>query len=470
MLNWIWLSFLVIAVLVGGFSGKLPELTKGAFETAESAVMKIALPLVGIMAIWLGIMRLAEQSGLVQIIARGLRPLLRKLFPDVPPDHPAMGSMVMNMAANMLGLGNAATPLGLRAMADLETLNPRPGIATNAMCTFLAINTASIQLIPTTAIGLLAVAGAQNPTAIVTTAFLATCCAAISGVLMARLLQNMPAFRLEDVPVATTAQRASAPDSTTPRETVAIESVTAPPLTRDGRFLLALFALCFLAMFFILAFPDAANLLLAKAQLLVAKGGGTPWTVPAVNAEMSGKHAVIRSLFAISILAVPFLLSFFPLYAALRRVKVYEQFVEGARDAFGVAQRIIPFLVAMLVSIRMLRDAGVIDLMTRILQPVLNFIRFPADLLPMVLMRPLSGSATQGIFVELINRPGIGADSMLARMAGTIYGSTETTFYVLAVYFGSVAIRKTRHAVIAGLTADTVAVIASLAFCRLVFG
>jgi spore maturation protein SpmA len=470
MLNWIWLSFLVIAVLVGGFSGKLPELTKGAFETAESAVMKIALPLVGIMAIWLGIMRLAEQSGLVQIIARGLRPLLRKLFPDVPPDHPAMGSMVMNMAANMLGLGNAATPLGLRAMADLETLNPRPGIATNAMCTFLAINTASIQLIPTTAIGLLAVAGAQNPTAIVTTAFLATCCAAISGVLMARLLQNMPAFRLEDVPVATTAQRASAPDSTTPRETVAIESVTAPPLTRDGRFLLALFALCFLAMFFILAFPDAANLLLAKAQRLVAKGGGTPWTVPAVNAEMSGKHAVIRSLFAISILAVPFLLSFFPLYAALRRVKVYEQFVEGARDAFGVAHRIIPFLVAMLVSIRMLRDAGVIDLMTRILQPVLNFIRFPADLLPMVLMRPLSGSATQGIFVELINRPGIGADSMLARMAGTIYGSTETTFYVLAVYFGSVAIRKTRHAVIAGLTADTVAVIASLAFCRLVFG
>jgi spore maturation protein B len=185
---------------------------------------------------------------------------------------------------------------------------------------------------------------------------------------------------------------------------------------------------------------------------------------------MSGKNPVIRSLFAISILAVPFLLSFFPLYAALRGVKVYEQFVEGARDAFGVAQRIIPFLVAMLISIRMLRDAGVIDLMTRLLQPVLNVVRFPADLLPMVLMRPLSGSATQGIFVELINRPGVGPDSLLARMAGTIYGSTETTFYVLAVYFGSVAIRKTRHAVIAGLTADTVAVIASLVFCRLMFG
>jgi spore maturation protein SpmA len=472
MLNWIWLSFLIVAVVVGGFSGNLPDLTKGAFETAESAVMKIALPLVGIMAIWLGIMRLAEQSGLVQLIARGLRPLLRKLFPDVPPDHPAMGSMVMNMAANMLGLGNAATPLGLRAMADLETLNPRPGVATNAMCTFLAINTASIQLIPTTAIGLLAIAGAQNPTAIVTTAFLATCCAATSGVIAAKLLQKLPAFRLEPTtaPHAPSA-RAPATDSQTARETVSLERVAAPPLTRDGRFFLALFALCFLAMFFILAFPDAANFLLAKTQQLFPKRPGEPsWTVPAASGEMSGKHPLIRSLFAISVLAVPFLLSFFPLYAALRRVKVYEQFVEGAKEAFAVAQRIIPFLVAMLISIRMLRDAGVIDLMTRILQPVLNFIGFPADLLPMVLMRPLSGSATQGIFVELINRPGVGADSILARMAGTIYGSTETTFYVLAVYFGSVAIRKTRHAVIAGLTADTVAVIASLVFCRLMFG
>jgi spore maturation protein SpmA len=472
MLNWIWLCFLIIAVLVGGFSGKLPELTKGAFETAESAVMKIALPLVGIMAIWLGIMRLAEQSGLVQIIARGLRPLLRKLFPDVPPDHPAMGSMVMNMAANMLGLGNAATPLGLRAMADLETLNPHPGVATNAMCTFLAINTASIQLIPTTAIGLLAIAGSQNPTAIVTTAFLATCCAATAGVLTAKLLQNLPMFRRETIVAASTASHADAARTDQPREVMTVERIDARPLTRDGRFFLALFALCFLAMFFMLAFPDWANACLKSVQGLFTKPASSAdaWAVPAASAEMSGKNPVIRSLFAISILAVPFLLSFFPLYAALRGVKVYEQFVEGARDAFGVAQRIIPFLVAMLISIRMLRDAGVIDLMTRLLQPVLNVVRFPADLLPMVLMRPLSGSATQGIFVELINRPGVGPDSLLARMAGTIYGSTETTFYVLAVYFGSVAIRKTRHAVIAGLTADTVAVIASLVFCRLMFG
>src|SRR3954469_5211422 len=174
MLNWIWLAFLVISVLVAGFTGRLPKLTEGAFDAAQSAVMTIALPLMGIWAIWLGMMRLAEQSGLVQLLAKALRPVMRRLFPEVPPEHPAMGAMVLNMAANMLGLGNAATPLGLRAMAHLERLNPRPGVASNAMCTFLTLNTASIQLIPTSAISILAINGSKNPTAIVPTAFLAT--------------------------------------------------------------------------------------------------------------------------------------------------------------------------------------------------------------------------------------------------------------------------------------------------------
>src|SRR3954469_10715659 len=196
MLNWIWLAFVILAVVVGALNGRLPDMTKGAFETAETAVMKIALPLIGIWALWLGIMRLAEQSGLVQLLARALRPLMRFLFPDVPPGHPAIGAIVMNMAANMLGVGNAATPLGLRAMAQLERLNPNPGVATNAMCTFLAVNTASIQLIPTTAIGILAVARAVNPTAIVPTAFLSTVIAATSGVLAAKLLERLPAFRM----------------------------------------------------------------------------------------------------------------------------------------------------------------------------------------------------------------------------------------------------------------------------------
>jgi spore maturation protein SpmA len=453
MLNYIWLAFLLIAVIVGGFSGTLPALTKGAFETAELAVMKIALPLVGIMAIWLGIMRLAERAGLVQIIARALAPIMRRLFPDVPPDHPAMGSMVMNIAANMLGLGNAATPLGLRAMADLETLNRRPGVATNAMCTFLAVNTASIQLVPTTAIGLLAVAGSTNPTAIVPTAFLATCCALTCGVLSAKFMERLPMFRLPELPESTSADRER--DESTAARVAApseVEQIAPPPVTLVGKVILAAFGLCFVAMFLMLAFPETATAL------------GLP--APAPAPELAGKGPVIRSLFAISILAVPFLLSFFPLYAALRGVKVYEQFVEGAREAFGVAQRIVPFLVAMLVSISMLRNAGVIDAMTRALGPALARIGFPVDLLPLVLMRPLSGSATQGIFVELINR--IGPDNLVSRMAATIYGSTETTFYVLAVYFGAVAIRQTRHAVAAGLIADTTAVVASIAICRAV--
>ena len=432
-------AFLLIAVLVGGFTGKLPEMTKGAFETAETAVMKIALPLVGVMAIWLGIMRLAERSGLVQVIARALRPLMRRLFPDVPPDHPAIGAMVMNMAANMLGLGNAATPLGLRAMSLLEKLNPNPGVATNAMCTFLAINTASIQLIPTTAIGLLAIAGSKNPTAIVPTAFLASCIAATSGVFVAKFLEKLPFFRVRQPASESTKTDEKAEAAA---EEMAIEKLEVPPLHPLGAAALGAFGLAFVWMFIQLAF-----------------------VIP--PADFAGKGPVLRALFAVSVLAVPFLLSFFPLYATLRGVKVYEQFVEGAKEAFGVGMRIVPFLVAMLVAIRLLREAGVVALMTQNLAPLLNAIGFPADLLPMVLMRPLSGSATQGLFIELINH--LGPDNLVSRMAATIYGSTETTFYVIAVYFGSVAVKQTRHAILAGLTADTVAVIASITLCRLLF-
>src|SRR6202163_1104451 len=200
MLNYIWLALVLLAVAIGGWNDRLNEVTNGAFDGARTAVT-IALGLIGVMALWLGIMRLAERAGLVQRIARGLRPLLQRLFPDVPSNHPAMGSMLMNMAANMLGLGNAATPLGLRAMRDLETLNPRPGVATNAMCTFLAINTSSVQLIPTTAIALLVAAGSTRPTAIVGTALLATLCAATVAITSAKILEKLPFFRLRETQV-----------------------------------------------------------------------------------------------------------------------------------------------------------------------------------------------------------------------------------------------------------------------------
>ena len=450
MLNYIWLAMLVVAVVVAGFTGKLPDVTSGAFEGAEKAVMKVALPLLGVWAIWLGIMRLAERSGLVQLLAGALRPLMRWLFPDIPSEHPAVGAMVMNMAANMLGLGNAATPLGLRAMRLLETLNPHPGTATNAMCTFLALNTASIQLLPLTAIGILATQGAKGPTAIVITAFLATACAATAGVIAAKVLERLPIFRVENSGAAETQ---TARTETAPAETLDLEKVELAPLTAEKRAIIALHVALFAAMFFLLLFPEWFTHLGA----------------PQPPADFTGKSLAIRALMSVSLLAIPFLLSFFPLYATLRGVKVYEQFVEGAKEAWGTAQRTVPYLVAMLVAIGMLQKAGVIGLLTQALSPMLGAVGFPADLLPMVLMRPLSGSATNGLFVDLVQRlheP----DGFVSRLAGTIYGSTETTFYVLAVYFGSVSVHRSRHAVAVGLIADSVAVIASVAICHALFG
>ena len=466
MLNVIWLALLVVSVVLAGFTGKLPQLTTGAFATAKDAVMEIALPLVGLMAIWLGIMKLAEQAGLVQLMARALRPILRRLFPDVPPDHPAMGSMLMNISANMFGLGNAATPLGLRAMNDLEKLNPRPGVATNAMCTFLAINTSSVQLVPTTAIAILAISGSRNPTAIVSTAFFATSIACISGVAMAKFLEKLRAFRLPPISEPAENSGMAISENADAENSVALEKIVVHPFSKKAKWLLAFFGFLFAAMFALLAFPDWINASLTAIHQHFA--AFPAWKVSPLAKDMADKNALLRSLNAVSILAVPFLLSFFPLYAHLRGVKVYEQFTEGAKEAFEVAKRIIPFLVAMLVGIRMFKEAGGIDLISKLLRAPLTAIHFPVDLLPMVLMRPLSGSATLGIFTELVQR--LGPDNPISLTAATIFGSTETTFYVLAVYFGAVAIRKTRHAVLAGLTADTVGVIASLVICHYMFG
>ena len=447
MLNYIWLGLIVLAVIIGGCTDHLKEVADKSFEMAEFAVMKTSLPLIGIMALWLGIMRLAERAGLVSLLARALQPLMRRLFPDVPPEHPAMGSMLMNIAANMLGLGNAATPLGLRAMKDLESLNPRPGTATNAMCTFLAINTSSVQLIPVTAIAILAANKSSNPSAIVGTSIIATACAAVSGVTMAKILERLPIFRLPPAPLSTPSPVHEASMASTEKSPVK-ESATLQPLQWWGRIILSAYGLFFLYLFVRLAFPAAIGLPLSP--------------------EAAGQTIFVRIVDAVSKLSIPLLLSLFPLYAALRRVKVYEEFVEGAKEGFDVAIRIIPYLVAILVAIGMFRAAGGIDLLSRALAPVMLAVGFPPDLLPLVLMRPLSGSGTLGIFTELVKQ--FGPDSLIARIGGTIFGSTETTFYVLAVYFGSVAVKKTRYALLAGLTADLVGVVASVIVCRLVFG
>jgi spore maturation protein SpmA len=450
MLNYIWLGLMVLAVIIGGCTDNLKAVADKCFENAGDAVMKLALPLVGIMALWLGVMRLAERAGLVALLARALRPLMVWLFPDVPADHPAMGSMLMNMAASILGLGNAATPLGLRAMKDLETLNPRPGTATNAMCTYLAINTSSIQLIPATAIAVLAANKSTNPTAIVGTSIMATTCAAIAAVTAAKLLQRLPIYRLPPVPApsaATEIVKPAAPNSAGDKAPIK-EASELHPLRWWGLLIIAAFGLFFLYLFLRLAFPAMVGL--------------------RAPAEADGQTVFMRIVNAVSLLSIPFMLSAFPLYAMLRNVKVYEEFVDGAKEGFDVAVRIMPYLVAILVAMGMFRAAGGIDWVSRALTPAMRAIHFPPELLPMVLMRPLSGSGTLGIFAELVKQ--YGPDSLLSRMGGTIFGSTETTFYVLAVYFGSVAIKRTRYALPAGLIADTVGVIASVIFCKWVFG
>ena len=446
MLNFIWLGLILMAVVLGGFTGSLDAVTLAAFKAGETAVISLALPLIGLMAIWLGIMRIAEKAGLIQVLARALRPIMTRLFPEVPPEHPAMGAMLLNMGANMLGLANAATPLGLKAMAHLERLNRTPGTASNAMCTFLAINTSSIQLIPATTVAYLAAAGAMDPTWIIGPAFIATLCSTIVAVAVVKWLARWPMYRVSE---------AESIDLISPIEPIGpIEEnideapVVAPPMIRSGRLILAFYFLLF-AVF--------------------------AWQLIAATGAVSAKDWTLAVVKAISTLAVPFLLSFFPLYAALRKIPVYEEFVEGAKEGFSVAIRIIPYLVAILAAIGMVRAAfaasakyGWFNQATGAVSQGLSYLGVPPDLLPLILLRPLSGSGSSGVFNELIRNPAIGGpDGLVARTAGVLMGSSETTFYVIAVYFGSVGIRRTRHAIPAGLLADLMGVIAAIWVCRL---
>lgn len=430
MLNYLWLGLILCGVVLGVLTGRTEALTTATFDACKSSLMSIALPLGAVMALWLGIMRLAEKSGAVERLSGLLRPLLVRLFPDVPADHPAMGAMVMNIAANMLGLGNAATPLGLRAMQNLESLNPRPGTASNAMCTFLAINTSSVQLIPATAVGILAAAGAIHPTAIIGTALVATSCSFMTGIISVKLLQRLPIFALPPLEHAAV--------SRTTDDIVLPTPQTLTPLSYWKRVLLGAY---------------------------VALFAGTIWHL--VTSETSSASVVITIIQSISLVAIPFLIGFFPLYAALQGVSVYEEFVEGAKEGIQVALRIFPYLVAILVAVGIFRAAGGIDILSRLLAPLLDLIGLPSQVLPMVLVRPMSGSAATGLFAEIVKA--CGPDSYPALLAGTILGGTETTLYVLAVYFGSVAIRRGRHALAAGLLADLAGVAASLVICRLVF-
>ena len=382
--------------------------------TAAGGAVELAIGLVGTMTLFLGLMKVAEAGGMLTIIARLIRPLLIRLFPDVPPEHPAMGAMVLNLAANALGLGNAATPFGIRAMQELDKLNTRPGVATDAMALFLAINTSSVTLLPTGVIALRAAAGSTDPAAILPTTLFATICSTTVAIIAALTLRRFAPLPQPD-PAAANLDRPWVRDTG-----------TAPEASGSYPFWVSALAL---------------GGILGLVPLTIVYGRTiAPWIIP--------------------LLMVGFLL-----FGAMRRVRVYETFVEGAKEGFQVALRIIPYLVAILVAVAMFRASGAMAVLTGVLGPLTTPLGLPAEALPMALLRPLSGSGAYGVLASLLNDPAIGPDSYTGLLVSTLQGSTETTFYVLAVYFGAVQIRRLRHTLAAALLADLASIIASVAIC-----
>ena len=412
----------------------MTQLTGGVIDAAGGAV-ELAIALIGVMTLFLGLIKVAEAGGLLAILARLIRPLMVRLFPDVPPDHPAMGAMILNLSANMMGLGNAATPFGIRAMQALNQLNTRPGTATDSMVLFLAINTSSVTLLPTGVIALRAAAGSSDPAGILPTTLFATLCATVAGISAAFLFRRlaplppMPATPPPE-PEQYDASGSEEPlDVPTPSNT----DTTGLPDAVDRPYPGWVSALA------LLGFVALIPLSVLYGQAIA------PWIIPS--------------------LVLGFLA-----FGMLRGVRIYEVFVEGAKEGFQVAVRIIPYLVAILVAVGMLRASGALGAFVALLGPVTGPLGLPPEALPMALLRPLSGSGAYGIMASIINDPAIGPDSYVGYLVTTLQGSTETTFYVLAVYFGAVGVRRLRHALPACLTADLVAVIAAVIAVGVVFG
>ena len=426
-INIIWLSLVLIATVTAAYTGRMDAVTKASFDSAKGAVT-LAIGLVGPMALWLGIMKVAEAGGLMRIIARGVRPLMVRLFPDVPHDHPAMSAMIMNMAANALGLGNAATPMGIKAMQELDKLAPEKGTATNAMCLFLAINTSSVTLLPLGVITVRAAAGASSPAGILIPSLLATVCSTCVAIFMAKMLSG----RQE---IVQPAQYEAARDETV--ETAEDTADLVPP-GRSGKTFVWLLIAAFMGG-------------------VVYRWMHTP----------SSSFLSSDTLNSVSSWLIPVLISALLIFGYFRGVKIYETLTDGAKEGFTTAVRIIPFMVAIFVAIGMFRASGAMDILITVLSPITEAIGMPAEALAMALMRPLSGSGAFGIMSEMVNQ---GPDTFLSFLVSTMQGSTETTFYVLAVYFGSVGIRRTRHALPAALCADAAGIVISVLICNLWFG
>ncbi len=435
-INSIFIFLVLSGVLTALGSGTMASVTKASFDAAKGAV-ELAIGLVGAMALWLGLMKVAEKAGLLLVIARALKPVMKRLFPDVPDEHPAMSAMIMNMASNVLGLGNAATPFGIKAMEELDRLNRHKGTATNAMCLFLAINTSSVTLLPLGAIAVRAGAGAADPAGILLPSILATTCSTIVAIVAAGTLARRSRKRLgeEEEETLTNKERDGSDLINQDGNTALVE-----PLPAQGwrRFLMPAYLIAFLVG---VVFHFIINL----------------------NSNTGPGEFFLKEL---PTWMIPFLMGILILYGLSRKVPVYESVCEGAKEGFDVALRIIPFLVAILVAIAIFRASGALAFLIGLVEPLTTFIGMPADTLPMALIRPLSGSGAFAVMSDLVSRA---PDSLSSFIVSIMQGSTETTFYVLAIYFGAVGVTRARHAVAAALLADLTGVLAAVFWGNIFF-
>ncbi len=405
VLNYVWIFFFVCGFIVA--LGKLllhgdiaifNTLTEGMFTAAKDAVISVGLPLAGTMIFFLGIMQIAEKAGAVRALSRLLNPFLKRLFPEIPESHPAMGEMVMNFSANMLGLDNAATPFGLKAMQSLETLNPKKGTASNAQIMFLVMHTSGLTLIPLSliALRLSAKIPSLEPASIFVPCVLATVMATLSSIIIVGLIQK---------------------------------------IKFDG-----------------ILFAWIGGLLtLVVAMLLL---------IQQLNPEAKQHFSMISGNLILLLLVTSIIVA-----GAIKKVNVFDSFIEGAKEGFPVVLKILPYLVAMLVAIRVFRDSGSLDAVVQgmkwlIAQTGMN--TDFAEALPVAIMKPFSGSGARGLLVDIYNNPNLGPDSFVGKLASIFQGSADTTFYIIALYFGSVQIRNIRYAVWAGLLADMLGVIAAI--------
>lgn len=408
VLNYIWIAFFVLAFIVAtirlvffGDAEVFPDIINSTFASSKSA-FEISLGLTGVLALWMGIMRIGEQGGVIALFSRVLSPLFSKLFPDIPKGHPVTGSIFMNMAANMLGLDNAATPLGLKAMEGLQELNPKKDTATNPMIMFLVINTSGLTLIPISIMVYRAQLGAAQPTDVFVPILIATFISTLAGIIAVALYQRINL------------------------------------LNRT-----------------ILLFLGGATLFIA----------GIIWFFSTLSQDQIDLYSTTFANVFLFVIIIGFILA-----GIRKKINVYDAFIEGAKEGFTTAVRIIPYLVAILVAIGVFRASGCMDYLTQGIASLVEMCGLDSDFvgaLPTALMKPLSGSGARGLMVDAMST--YGADSFVGRLACIFQGSTDTTFYILAVYFGSVGVAKTRHAVPCGLLADFAGILAAIFVCYLFF-